>query len=363
MSLPQGYTAGSHTHATHILLLRAPSWLCKEERPIWSTSPRGKYQREMTAVAGGSLWGTLLSKGVSWPAEWGGRARWPQTCPRCHCTMILWVWVKRTGEQTCFSDLKHLGWVTLVEASVREGSSSSLAAITIQLTFMLSLRTQAKRAALLTHPQSPAKVYISWIVNSWMFSKLPPPAMKEPMGRTATFPHAVQDNRARAVGDFQTAAGTATQSGGCCNSTARSHSAAASAGPQGDVQQDRNNSYLWLRGVRQAGFLESCLNEDGPVHPMPRCGPHVFSCHGAQQALWFQRRMQPTGEASPQQEMKGEGTGERTLHLVRLGFTVWVHRGSPVQLQALVPALSLSFPIYKNEDHCLSCKVTANIRV
>lgn len=231
----------SHTHATHILLLRAPSWLCKQEQPTWSTSPQREVTEGSDAVAGGSLWGTLLSKGVSWPqnereAEPGGprpalsvAAQWP-----------CWVWVKRIGEQTCFSDLKHLGWVTLVKASVREGSSSSLAAITIQLTFMLSLRTQAKRAALLTHPQSPAKVYISWIVNSWMFSKLPPPAMKESMERTATFPHAVQDNGAGAVGDFQTAAGTASQPGGCCSSTARSHSAAASAGPRGDVQQDRS---------------------------------------------------------------------------------------------------------------------------
>lgn len=52
-----------------------------------------------------------------------------------------------------------------------------------------------QRAALLTHPQSPAKMYISWIVNSWMFSKLPPPAMKEGInGANSHLPHAVQDN-------------------------------------------------------------------------------------------------------------------------------------------------------------------------
>lgn len=55
----------SHTHATHILLLRAPSWLCKQEQPTWSTSPQREVTEGSDAVAGGSLWGTLLSKGVS----------------------------------------------------------------------------------------------------------------------------------------------------------------------------------------------------------------------------------------------------------------------------------------------------------
>lgn len=50
---------------------------------------------------------------------------------------------------------------TLGRASGRGRSSSSPAAITIQLTSLPALRTQAERAALLTHPQAPATVYIS----------------------------------------------------------------------------------------------------------------------------------------------------------------------------------------------------------
>lgn len=51
------------------------------------------------------------------------------------------------------------------------------------------------------------------------------------MERTATFPHAAQDKGAGAEGDFQTAAGAASQPGRAA-ALSRSPSAAASAGPQ-----------------------------------------------------------------------------------------------------------------------------------
>lgn len=160
------------------------------------------------------LGGALLSKGVvsfsvselASRMKGGSKPGGPRPALSVTAQWPCWVWVKRTGEQACFSDLKHLGWATLVKASGGEGSSSSLAAITIQLTFMLSLRTWAKRAALLPHPQSPAKVYISWIVNSWMFSKLPPPAMKEGINGANSHPPPCCSGQRGAVGDFQTAA-------------------------------------------------------------------------------------------------------------------------------------------------------------
>lgn len=173
-------------------------WICKQKQPaLKGLSGEGKYGCDRR-IPLGHCWAEVSFKVTgrrgpgstrgflqgSWPAEWKrGHAWWPQTCPQGHCKKPCWVWVKRIGEQTWFLDLKLLGWATLVTASVRERPSSWPAAITIQLTFMLSLRTPFW----LTHnPQ--LTVCISWTVNSWMFSKLPPPAMKEGLNEANSHP-------------------------------------------------------------------------------------------------------------------------------------------------------------------------------
>lgn len=184
------------------------------------------WKGEVWAVTGGSLWGTLLSEEVSfqvtgrrgpgptpgflqgsWPAEWkGGQGQGPQTCPQVTATRPCWVWVKRPGEQTCFLDRKLLGWATLVTASVREGSSSSLAAITIQLTFMLSLRTPA----LLTDPQPLANCVHKLNCKQLNVFQAATPSY-EGRAQWSEQPPSPTQLRMGAMRDFQTAAGTASQ--------------------------------------------------------------------------------------------------------------------------------------------------------
>lgn len=48
--------------------------------------------------------------------------------------------------------------------------------------------------------------------------------------------------------------------------------------------------------------------------------------------------------------MAGERTNARAARALALGQT-WFHHGLPVQLQAHVPAVQLSFSIHKNDDH------------
>lgn len=91
-----------------------------------------------------------------------------------------------------------------------------------------------------------------------------------------------------AEGDFQTAAGAASQPGGAA-ALSRSPSAAASAGPQRGHPQGRsahrNNSYLSLQGVRQAGFAKRVLPKRGQSY-VPHAkveAPHILmgQCSGS----------------------------------------------------------------------------------
>lgn len=57
------------------------------------------------------------------------------------------------------------------------------------------------------------------------------------------------------------------------------------------------------------------------------------------------------GRGSPlDTKMAGERTNARAARALALGQT-WFHHGLPVQLQAHVPAVQLSFSIHKNDDH------------
>lgn len=162
----------------------------------------------------------------------------PRPALRVTATRPCWVWVKRPGEQTCFLDLKLLSWATLVTASVREGSSSSLAAITIQLTFMLSLRTPAKRAALLTDPQPLANCVHKLNCKQLNVFQAATPSYE---GRTewSEQPPSSMQLRMGAMRDFQTATETASQpTGGVLQRAGNQIKLCSSTtGRQGDFQQ------------------------------------------------------------------------------------------------------------------------------
>lgn len=129
-SLPWGHRAGC------VALTQLPSPSCSPHSTfVHSTnksgcseglSQEGKKRLWQEDPSGTLCWakwwvflsqeGQTLTKSTSGFLLWSWPGRWLQTCPQCHCKMTCWVSVKRIGEQTCFLDLKHLGWATLIKS-------------------------------------------------------------------------------------------------------------------------------------------------------------------------------------------------------------------------------------------------------
>lgn len=349
-SLPWGHRAGC------VALTQLPSPSCSPQSTFVHSTNKSGCSEGLSQEGKRWLWQEDPSGALCWARWWVFLSQEGQTLsphPGSCCgagkgggsrpalsvtaKMTCWVSVKRIGEQTCFLDLKHLGWATLVKASVGGASSSSLAAITIQLTFMLSLRTQAKRATLLTHPQSPAEVYISWIVNSWMFSKLPPLAPKEEINGANSHPppcssgQREQRGNSRQLHELLPAHRQSTATGPLAT---WSNSAAAPAGPERDFQQTGQCAWekeLALTAGSQGGFSETVLLKWSRSYGI-QCrvwrAPGILTSQLSSRH-WFQKAkcLEPIGKAL-NQDIKLTGDerrkNSRVERALALGQT-WVH--------------------------------------
>lgn len=234
------------------------------------------------AGIGGSLWGTSLSKGLSFSvSELASivKGRWPGPALSVTVKRPCWVWVKRIGEQTCFSDLKHLAeqpWLRHLFGRAPPPHWQPLPYSWLPC----RLSGQGRGSSPSDSPAIPSySVHKPNCKQLNVFQAATP--SYEGRNQWSEQPPSPRRFRTAGVsgGGFPNSCGS---TGRHHNSTTRSSSAAASAGPQGDWQ-DRPPGITANSDCRQLGrvFKEFYLSGDGPGGRWRAPLGALFSCHSA----------------------------------------------------------------------------------